>query len=89
MSHEPTLEEEQATFESQLDDLLREHKGQFALVRGGVVIGFFPDEASAYEAAIKQFGPEAVFLIAAVEKTDPKPISVAWDFGVMFVSDQA
>src|SRR5439155_5542112 len=38
-----TLEQEQAAFEAQLDRLLAEHPGEYALFKNGKPVGFFPD----------------------------------------------
>jgi|CXWL01.1.fsa_nt_gi hypothetical protein len=83
-----TLEQEQEAFDRQLDALLVDHAGQFVLFHGGSPVAFFAAEATAYEEALKRFGPDGVFLIAPIERIDPQPISVAWDFGVMFGGDR-
>lgn len=84
-----TLEQEQEAFDRQLDSLLVDHAGKFVLFHDGGPVAFFDDETAAYEEALKKFGPDAVFLIARVERSEPGPISVAWDFGVMFGGDRS
>ena len=84
MGKELTLKEEQAAFETQLDELLKTHKGKFVLFKSGQVVGFFDDHESAYNEGLDRFGLDTVFLVAPVEKIRPQPISVSWDAGVMF-----
>lgn len=79
-----TLEQEQAAFEAQLDDLLKEHAGQFALFKDGRPVDFFEDHSKAYEAGLDRFGIDDVFLVGQVLKSRPEPVSFAWAAGVMF-----
>jgi hypothetical protein len=79
-----TLHDEQRAFEQQLDELLKEHRGQYVLFKGGQPVDFFSDNDSAYTAALDRFGIDATYLIARVEKSEPMAISMAWDAGVMF-----
>lgn len=84
MNVDPALKREQEAFEAQLDELLKQHRGQFVLFKDGRPVEFFPDHATAYSRALELFGIDATFLIAAVAKSEPRPISVAWDAGIMF-----
>ena len=43
------LDEEVRTFIAHRSELLAQHRGEVALVKGTEVIGTFPDEESAYE----------------------------------------
>lgn len=79
-----TLEEEQVAFEKQLDEFLKQHPGQYALVKEGHAIGFYPDSETAYAAAVEKYGPDAIFFIGKVQRSRPVSISYAWDAGVMF-----
>jgi hypothetical protein len=83
-----TLKQEQEAFDRQLNDLFREHANEFVLFHSGTPVAFYPDEASAYAEALRRFGPDGTFLIAQVAKSEPAPVSVAWDFGVMFGAEQ-
>ena len=49
------LERELATFEKKLYRLLSEHEGEFALVKGDVVLGAFDTFEKAYETGLVQF----------------------------------
>jgi hypothetical protein len=53
-------------FEAQLSALLPEHRGQFALVFGRVVRGFFQTLGDAHKAGWGRFGLDATFLVAEV-----------------------
>lgn len=79
-----TLQDEKAAFEHHLDALRQDHEGEWAVVRGGEVIGFFPSHEKAYEAGLDRFGLDAVFLIAQVKTEIPTPVSVSWSAGVLF-----
>jgi hypothetical protein len=81
---ELTLAEERKAFDAQLDELLRIHSGEFALMKHGRVVGFYPSHEAAYEAGLLKFGLDSVFLIAPVVKEQPEPVSIAWESGVMF-----
>jgi len=50
------LAEEIATYRRCLPELLRQHEGQFVLIKGNVVAGFFADESSALREGYRRFG---------------------------------
>jgi hypothetical protein len=79
-----TIQEEQAAFDALLPSLLEKHRGEFALFKDGHVVSFHESNESAYAAGIGLFGPDAVFLVAAVIEPRLRPVSFAWDAGVMF-----
>lgn len=79
-----TIRQEQDAFEQQLPELLSSHRGEYALMKDGKVVNFFPTHDAAYEAALDQFGLDATFLIAKVDDGRPQPVSIAWETGVMF-----
>ena len=79
-----SLQDEQKDFEQQLPELLKEHRGQFVLFQDGKPVDYFPTNEAAYSAGVQKFGTRATFLIAPVAQIGPLPISMAWDFGVMF-----
>jgi hypothetical protein len=43
------LEKELATYRRELPKMLEEHAGDYVLIHGDEVIGFWPDEDSAWE----------------------------------------
>ncbi len=78
-----TLKDEQAAFDARLDELLKTHPGKYVLFKNGEPIAFFDDYPSAYATALRQFGLDAVFLIAPIVKPNPQPVSISWEAGVM------
>jgi hypothetical protein len=56
------LNTEQEFFESQLHHLLEEHRGEFVLIKGKTIIGFYQDSKSAYNAGREMFGLQPFFL---------------------------
>ena len=79
-----TLQEEQAAFDAQLDELLKEHRGQVALFKDGKPVEFFSAHTDAYRAGLERFGLGVVFVVAPIEPPAHMPISIAWQAGVMF-----
>ena len=79
-----TLQEEQAAFDAQLPEMLKQHKGQFVLFKDAKPVEYFSDHAVAYRTGLERFGVEAVFLVAPVEVQRQMPVSFAWQAGVMF-----
>jgi hypothetical protein len=78
------LEEEQATFDRMLPDLMKDHRGQFVLMTGGKPVDFFTRQEDAYRVGIERFGPDATFLVQLVDRSAPSNVSYAWAAGVMF-----
>lgn len=64
------LRREHDWFEAQIPALLPEHRGQFALVFGRKVHGFFPTLSDAHKAGWERFGLDTTFLVAEV--AEPK-----------------
>jgi hypothetical protein len=79
-----TLEDERKAFDSQLDALMKVHKGEFVLFREGASVAFFATNEEAYAEGIKRFGPDAVFLVTRVEPPRTSYVSLAWEAGVTF-----
>ena len=63
------LDEEVRIFTARKAELLAQHQGEVALVKGAEVIGTFPDEESAYEEGLKRFG-NVPFLIQPITEED-------------------
>ena len=66
-----SLEKEQALFKKEKNTFLKSHKGQFVLIKGKKVHGFFPTEEKAFEKGLELFGIEDMF-IKQVLKEEPK-----------------
>ncbi len=67
---EAPLATELVTYRDRLDQLLR-HKGQYVVIKGSAVAGFFRDRGSAVAAAIAAYGPGPVLIKKIVER---KPV---------------
>ena len=52
-------------------DLLRQHKGKFALIKEEQLVGTFDTDQDAYKAGLQQFG-NVPFLIIRIEDSDEK-----------------
>ena len=65
------LEEELKFFENNRKKWLALHKNEFAVVSGSILLGFFPDFVSAWQAGAHEFGPLASFLVKEVLTEDP------------------
>jgi hypothetical protein len=59
------LETELAFFEKAKDELLKNHTGKFALIRGEEFIGAFDTAENAYDAGVAKFGKES-FLVKMI-----------------------
>jgi hypothetical protein len=79
-----TLKAEQAAFNAHLPEMLRGHRGEFAVFHGGQLVGYFPTHEAAYEAALAAFGLDEVFLISEVTEQPPHAVSVSWNAGMLF-----
>jgi hypothetical protein len=66
---EAPLAAELTTYRDRLDELLR-HKGQYVVIKGQEIAGFFRNRRSAVEAATAAYGP-GPFLIKKVVETEP------------------
>jgi len=65
------LEKEKKFFDGQKNELLKHHEGQFALIKGEKIHGFFPTEQEAFKKGIEIFGLEDMF-IKQILKEEPK-----------------
>ena len=50
------IAEEIATYRARLPELVKEHDGEFVLIKGNEIVGFFPDESSAFREGRRRFG---------------------------------
>jgi hypothetical protein len=77
------LEREQRAFDSQLDEMMRDHDGEFVLFRGERPIDFFATYNEAYQAGLDQFGLDDVYIVSEVKRRDQHATSVTWAAGAM------
>ena len=78
------LEKEQKAFDAMLADLLKEHAGQFVVIKDGEPIGFYQSYGDAYTDALNRYGTDQVFLISEVRVPRAEGPSVSWTTGAMF-----
>jgi hypothetical protein len=64
------IAEEIATYKAHKLEMVAEHEGEFVLIKGNEIIGFFPDDASAVREGRRRFGvvPMLVKQITAIER---------------------
>jgi len=67
------LAKELVTYRDRLDELLR-NKGQYVVIKGQVIAGFYRDRKSAVTAAIAQYGSDPVLIKKVVEKEPVRQI---------------
>ena len=77
-----TIQEEQAAFDKQIQTLMPGHGGEFALVKSGEAVDFFPSYDDAYNAGLVAYGLSC-FLVAQIVEQAPEAISLSWSAGVM------
>ena len=58
-------------YKAQKDGWLPAHAGEFVVITGQTVLGFFPDWEEAYRAGVRQVGPEKDFLLKQVLPREP------------------
>jgi hypothetical protein len=64
------LAEERATYRDRLPELMREHEGQFVLIKGQNVVGVFCDRSAALREGYRRFGI-VPFLVRQVTASEP------------------
>ena len=72
------LDTEMAVYEANKRVWLQEHRDQFVVIKAQSVLGFFEEFPRAYEAGVRQFGPDSDFLVKRV--LPEEPIFVAFYF---------
>jgi len=71
MTDENSLQEEIHVFEKQKENWLRSNRGDFVVVFGIKVVGFYPDYESAFRAGLKAAGLGNNFLVRQISAEDP------------------
>lgn len=77
------LEEEQRAFDAKLDEMMRDHEGEFVLFRRGEPVEFFASYNDAYQAGLDRFGLDEVYIVSEVKRRDRYPASITWAAGVL------
>jgi hypothetical protein len=68
---ENNLQEELQVFEQHRSRWLRSHRGEFVVIVGHRIIGFYPDFESAFKAGLPAAGIRNSFLLKQVWAQDP------------------
>ncbi len=77
------LRQEQDAFEKLLPELLKEHRGEYAVFRECKPVGFYRSREVAYRAGLASCGLDGVFLVSEVTESESDVVSVVWEFGLM------
>jgi len=79
------IKAEQTAFSSQLEEMMKDHAGQFVLFKDRKPVAFFPSHHDAYRAGLERFGVNDVFLVSQVKVSVPEPPSISFCSGAMSV----
>lgn len=60
---------ERSTWDRHKEELLRDHEGKFALIKGDEVLGVFDDEIDAADAGFRRAG-RVPFLVQPIERVE-------------------
>jgi len=71
------LEAEIQFYESHREELLKQYKNLFVLIKGSTFVGVFPDAQTAHQEGVNKFGmqPFLVKQVLAVEPVNVAPIA--------------
>ena len=75
------LDEQIAVYESMREDLERDHMGEWIVMHGGAVAGYFETHWDAAEAAVQRFG-DGPYLIREIGAPDALQIPATVQFGL-------
>lgn len=81
------ITQEKRAYEAMKEDLLKEHRGKFVLLKDGQPQGFFASHSEAYTAGVEKYGIDAVFLVQEVTKTPDPSVSLTWQLGLLHVQN--
>jgi hypothetical protein len=71
MPAEDPLRRELSVFHAHKHDWLSTHTGEFVVIAGDRVEGFYLDYEAAWDAGVKAFGLQTSFLIKQIFETEP------------------
>lgn len=77
------IKKNRAFFLTQMDNLVDDHYGQYALLRDEKIIGYYDSAGDAVQAAMCHFPDDASY---SVEKIDPEPIYMGMRADVVVTS---
>ena len=84
MGKPKTFEQEHELFTKALKGLIDEHGGEFVLWQNDEVFSYYKSFEKAYDEAITKFGLDTPFVLEKVEEKIAAPVSISWEYGVMF-----
>ena len=76
------LEKEYIYYQTNKDKLIREHLGEYTLIKGEEIVGYFSSEKKAYEDGLKRFGNQP-FLIEKITREEEVTQSPALVLGIL------
>ena len=71
MAANPMFSAELAVFEAHRKEWVASNAGEYVVIQGDVVAGFFRDYADAVKAGLKRFGVQHEFLVKQVSLNEP------------------
>lgn len=71
MADEEKLETELRTFEQRKEEWLQSHLGDFVVIAGTTVAGFYSDYETAFKAGLEKFGVRGDFLVKQLYAEEP------------------
>jgi hypothetical protein len=71
MVSKTSLQSDFEVFEKHRKEWVEAHLGEFVVIRGGTVAGFYPDYESALRAGLQNFGIKSEFLVKQVSVEEP------------------
>ena len=72
------FQDDERWFEQNRAYIARQYQGQWIIVLGASVRGAYPTKPDAFNAAVKQFGPQAGFLIVKSNPSDAVQKMGSW-----------
>jgi protease II len=79
-SHHQQPSQELETYEAALPKLLRQHEGEYVVIRGGELLKYFPGYNDALAWAYEQFGLES-FFVKRVSPSEQHTVHFTRDLG--------
>jgi hypothetical protein len=83
---EQEILEEKSAFNSMLEQLLKEHEGEWVIFQNKAVFDFFKSKEDAYKKALSVFGIDKAFLIEQITRKIPQNCSFALELGTIFIN---
>jgi hypothetical protein len=62
------LAAELVTYRDQLDEMLRDHTGEFVVIKGGRIVAYHPSRQAALKAVLDEFGHEPALIKQVLDK---------------------